>query len=148
MIIRKPLLTDASILAKYNRDAAVEAGNPALDLEKSENGVVAVIQYPQKGFYLVGEIDGKIASMILITFEWSDWRNANWYMVASVYTHTDFRRQGYFTKLLEAVEKIAKDDPLCCGLKLTVRADNISAKKAYEKLGFHYYLREVWTKLL
>jgi hypothetical protein len=81
MIIRKPTLEESGILAQYNRDAAIEAGNQPLDTEKSEKGVLAVIEDESKGFYLVGEIHGQIVSMLLITYKWNDWRNGNWFLV-------------------------------------------------------------------
>jgi len=148
MNIRQPISSEAAVLAKYNRDAAREAGNPELNKEKSEKGVLAVIKDPHKGFYLVGEKEGKIVAMILITYEWSDWRNANWYLVQSVYTLPNFRKQKYFTKLLKKVEEIAQTNKNCCGLKLEVRMDNIRAKKVYKNLGFQDFEHEVWTKNL
>jgi ribosomal protein S18 acetylase RimI-like enzyme len=142
-MIRKPTKEEASILAKFNRDAAVEAGNAPLDSEKSEKGVIGIIQNPERGFYLVYEKDGEIVSMILVTFEWSDWSNGNCYMIGSAYTHPDHRKSGYFTALFREVEKIAQKDPECCNLKLTVRNDNYGAQEVYKKLGFKDNVRMV-----
>jgi len=144
MNTRCAIPSDAPILAQYNRDACVEAKNPPLNLQKSEAGVRAVLRDENRGIYLVGEEKGKIISMILLTKEWSDWNNAHWYVVSSVYTHPDFRKQGRFSALLKGAKQKAIDDPECCGLKLEVRHDNAGAKKAYEKLGFVWALREAW----
>ncbi len=147
-MIRLPTAKEVTILARYNRDAAVEANNPPLDVAKSIAGVQAIIDDPRIGFFLVIEESEQIISMLLITREWSDWRNADWYLIQSVYTLPDHRRKGCFTRLLAAVEKMARDDVQCCGLKLEVRKDNHRAQAVYTTLGFSDFHHKVMTKEL
>ena len=144
-MIRKPSIEEVATIAKYNRDAAVEAGNKPLDLEKSIKGVRKVIETPDIGFFLVYEKNNEIASMLLITFEWSDWRNGNWYLVQSVYTQPKYRKQWLFKALLKDVERYSKEDENSCWLKLEVLKDNEKAQTVYKKLGFIDSLHYVYV---
>jgi len=51
-----------------------------LDEETVREGVRNLLQSPDKGFYLIAEVDGVPAGQLMITSEWSDWWNgtANW----------------------------------------------------------------------
>lgn len=146
MIVRQPNPSEIPTLAHYNREAALETDNLTLDIDNSLQGVSAIIEDAKKGFFLVGEVENKIVSMLLITYEWSDWRNANWYLVQSVYTLPEYRRQKYFSRLLKHVEEIALADGKCCGLKLEVRSDNKNAQNVYKSLGFRNSEYMVMTK--
>jgi len=39
-------------------------------------GVLAVIRDRAKGFYLVAETRGNLVGCLMVTREWSDWRNS------------------------------------------------------------------------
>ena len=106
-MIRKPKIEEIELIAQYNRDAAIEAWNNPLDYNKSLGWVKYVIKNPESWFFLVFEKYDKIISMVLVTYEWSDWRSANWYLIQSVYTIPEYRQQWYFKSLLNEIKLIS-----------------------------------------
>ncbi len=135
---------DSKEIAKHNILMAEETENIKLSYEKTLKGVLAVIDDPKKGFYLVAkEEKNKIIGQLLITYEWSDWRNCNFYWIQSVYVKKEYRKKGVFKALFEAVKKIAKENK-ACGLRLYVANDNENAKKVYEKLEMEKTYYEIY----
>ena len=94
-----------------------------------------------RGLYRVAELDGKVVGQMLITLEWSDWRNRWFWWIQSVYTAPEARGKGVFRALYDAVESEARSRGDVCGLRLYVEKENETAQKAYSKLGMkrsHY----------
>ena len=67
----------------------------------------------------------------------SDWRNATFWWIQSVYVHPEFRRKGVFSALYRHVESLALQTPGVCGLRLYVEKDNKRARETYLALGMH-----------
>lgn len=88
-----------------------------------------------KGIYFVAEEGGRIVGQLMITYEWSDWRNGNIWWLQSVYVHREFRRRGIFRKLFEYLETLARRTPKVCSLRLYMHADNSTARRSYERMG-------------
>ena len=88
-----------------------------------------------KGRYWVAEADGMIVGQIMVTYEWSDWRNGMIWWIQSVYVHGDYRRSGVFSALYRHVETLAKQDPRVCGIRLYVERGNRRAQRTYASLG-------------
>jgi GNAT superfamily N-acetyltransferase len=128
---------DAETIARFNQAMAQETEGRQLDFERLRRGVQAVLSDPSKGRYWVAEIDGRLAAQLLITFEWSDWRNGAFWWIQSVYVDPAFRRRGVFRALYEHVARQARQAPDVCGLRLYVEQDNRRAQAAYERLGMH-----------
>lgn len=135
LTIRAATETDAETIARFNRRMAEETEGKALDPETVRNGVQAVFDDPDRGFYLVAEREGTVAAALLITFEWSDWRNGRFWWIQSVYVRPEARRTGLYTALHRAVRRRARDAEEVCGLRLYVERGNTAARKAYEALG-------------
>jgi GNAT superfamily N-acetyltransferase len=137
--IREAKLTDTAIIADFNARMALETEQRTLDIERVRQGVQALLSDPAKGAYFIAEIetDGttSIAGQLLITYEWSDWRNGNFWWIQSVYVEEKFRGQGIFRALFNHVDQLAKARNDVCGLRLYVDAHNHSARKTYERLG-------------
>ena len=74
MLIRKAQHADLQALIDFNQAMALETEDLKLDSEILANGVNTLLTSPEKGFYLVAEVDGEIAGSLMVTFEWSDWR--------------------------------------------------------------------------
>src|SRR5437899_514915 len=73
-------------------------------------GVLAVLRDPAKGFYLVATSRGRVVGQLMVTFEWSDWRNAHWWWIQSVYVEPGARRRGAFRSLYrEAVARARRE---------------------------------------
>lgn len=133
--IRLAASGDAETIARFNRAMAQETEQRALDPERLRRGVEAVLRDPSKGRYWVAEVEGRLAGQLLVTYEWSDWRNGAFWWIQSVYVDPEFRRRGVFRALYEHVVREARQAPEVCGLRLYVEQHNRRAQNAYERLG-------------
>ena len=133
--IRRARPEDHPTLVEYNRRMAWETEQKRLDDLALSQGVAAALADPAKGFYLVAEHEGAIVGQLMITSEWSDWRNGFFWWVQSVYVREDARRQGVFRCLYIEVERLARETGNIAGIRLYVERDNVRAQKTYEKLG-------------
>ena len=95
----------------------------------------ALLADNSKGTYYLAQVNGRIAGQLMITFEWSDWRNGNTWWIQSVYVRPDFRRQGVFTALFQHVANLARQSPEVCQLRLYMHGENATARRCYESLG-------------
>ncbi len=114
---------------------AQETEGLALDRHCLETGVKELLRDPAKGVYYLAEVDGEVVGQVMITYEWSDWRNGNLWWFQSVYVRQDFRQQGIFSALFNHVEKLARSLPEVCGLRLYMHEDNARARRSYQRLG-------------
>ena len=128
---------DASFVVQCNMQLARETENLALEVGTVRKGVDAVLSDRAKGFYLIGEIDGRLAGLLLITYEWSDWRNGVFWWIQSVYTIPELRHRGVFQALYCQVELLAREAGTVCGLRLYVASSNVEAQKIYERCSLH-----------
>lgn len=133
--IRPAVIADAGLLVEFNLRMAWETEERQLDPEILAAGVRAVLLDPRRGFYLVAEMDGKVAGALMVTTEWSDWRNGTFWWIQSVYVVPGYRRRGLFRSLYEEVRERARNTAQVCGLRLYVERDNAAAKATYVRLG-------------
>ena len=101
-----------------------------------------------KGLYYVAELDGTVVGQVMITYEWSDWRNGNIWWLQSVYVKPEFRRQGIFRAMFKHLESLARERDDICGLRLYMHADNNRARRSYEELGMKQTKYEVFELAL
>lgn len=126
---------DVETLARFNEQMAQETENKTLSPETVRKGVQAIFDDPGRGFYLVATWKGSVVGSLMITTEWSDWRNGLFWWIQSVYVRPDARRTGVYTALHEAVRSRAERTPGVCGLRLYVDEDNREARDTYAALG-------------
>ena len=144
--IRRATLADAEAITEHCAAMAAETENLALDRERLRRGVEAVLRDPAKGFYTVAEADGVVVGQMMVTLEWSDWRNATFWWLQSVYVRPEYRRRNVYKRLYERVFEEAKSKRDICGLRLYVSQENASAQRVYDRLGMrkaHYEMYEV-----
>ena len=144
--IRRATLADAEIIAKHNAAMALETERLELNGERLRQGVEAALRDPGKGFYSVAEVDGRVVGQMMVTFEWSDWRNGTFWWLQSVYVQPAYRRHGVYRRLYEHVLGEAKARGEVCGVRLYVSKENRIAQQVYERLGLkpaHYAMYEV-----
>ena len=144
--IREARAADVHTLVELNSAMALETENKALDIQILTRGTEAVFASPEKGFYLIAEVGGSIVGTLLITFEWSDWRNATTWWVQSVYVRPEWRRKGVYRTLYTWVDSAARSRSGVRGIRLYVDRDNEAAQRTYSSLGMsrsHYELFEV-----
>jgi len=135
MNIRRAVPSDSKALAEFNTSMARETEGIELIPSVIGSGVKAMIENPQMGFYLVVEDEGKIQASLMVTTEWSDWRNGLFWWIQSVYVNQQYRRQGLYRKLYEHVKSLAEAEIHVCGFRLYVEHDNHIAQKTYRSLG-------------
>ena len=136
------------IIAEFQIKMAAETENLVLDKETLSEGVMHVLRDPEKGKYFVAEDEGNVVASLLITFEWSDWRNKWVLWIQSVYVLPDYRKQAVFKNMYAHIKKWATDDNEVAGIRLYVDKTNRRAIDVYSKLGMngeHYRLFE-WMK--
>jgi ribosomal protein S18 acetylase RimI-like enzyme len=135
LTIRRAQLTDATIIVEFNRRLALETEAKSLDRSLLAAGVAALLSDATKGFYFVAEEHGEVVGQLMITKEWSDWRNGWLWWIQSVYIREDFRRRGVFRALYRYVEKTALEETGVVGLRLYVEHENTRAQETYRSLG-------------
>jgi ribosomal protein S18 acetylase RimI-like enzyme len=106
-----------------------------LSPEVINRGVETLLADQSKGRYWVAQADSRVVGQIMVTYEWSDWRNGMIWWIQSVYVHGDYRRSGVFSALYRHVESLARRDPQVSGIRLYVERDNARARRTYESLG-------------
>jgi len=150
IIVRIADVIDAPIITEFNAAMALETERLKLDPERLAAGVKALLVDPAKGFYCIAELNGAVVGQLMITYEWSDWRNATFWWMQSVYVLPVYRKQGVFKALYRYIESLACNQGLVCGLRLYVEQENDRALKTYEALGMtrsHYQMMEVGFKM-
>lgn len=143
LTIRQADLSDAAVIADFNLRLAAETEALHLDPECVNQGVAAILSDPAKGLYFVAQINGEVVGQVMITYEWSDWRNGDIWWIQSVYVKGEFRGQGVFKALFEHVEKLARKSGDVCALRLYMEKNNERARRAYLKLGMKVTAYEV-----
>jgi L-amino acid N-acyltransferase YncA len=133
--IRRARAQDAATIARNNRAMARETEDRHLDEDTVQTGVNEALASSRHGFYLLAERSGRVVGQTLITFEWSDWRNADFWWLQSVYVDPNERKSGVFKALYRQVLKEAEKDPKVCGLRLYVHRENRRARSVYLSLG-------------
>jgi len=126
---------DAETIADFNVAMAWETERRRLDPLTVRRGVHGLMAHPDLGFYLVAVCGGRVVGSLMVTYEWSDWRNGCFWWVQSLYVHPDYRRRGVLRRLHAHLLERAKRDSTICGLRLYVERDNTVAQHAYVALG-------------
>jgi GNAT superfamily N-acetyltransferase len=133
--IRNAERHDAKTIAAFNAAMAEETEHLKLDGELLLRGVNGLFDNPSFGFYILAEIDGDIAGQMMVTYEWSDWRNGVFWWIQSVYVRPEFRAHGVFRALYDYVIQEAHTAGNVCGIRLYVEKENERAHHVYEKIG-------------
>ncbi len=145
MNIRLAKAEDAPDLIEFNQAMALETEGKRLETHILKSGVEAIFNDEKKGFYVVAEEENKIIGGLMITFEWSDWRNNWFWWIQSVYILPEARGRKIYRLLYEFVKERAREKGNVCGFRLYVEKENVNAQKIYEKLGMeasHYLMYE------
>ncbi len=147
ILVRKAVPSDVPSIIDFQLKMAWETEKVKLEKKIVTSGVRAVFEDQSHGLYFVAEDNKKVMASLLITNEWSDWRNCNVWWFQSVYVTPDFRRQGVFRMMYTHVRQLAEKEGVA-GLRLYVEKNNSRAKKTYESLGMsseHYSFYE-WMR--
>jgi ribosomal protein S18 acetylase RimI-like enzyme len=161
--VRRGRPADAATLTVFNTQMALETEAVTLRPDVIGPGVAAALADATKAIYFVAEVGGaagpgevagqdgpggRVVGQLMITHEWSDWRNGDIWWVQSVYVHPNFRRRGLFRALYDHARAEAKAAG-AVGLRLYVETNNAAAQSTYRQLGMamtHYHvMEEMWA---
>ena len=79
-------IEDTETIVKFQLAMAKESEGTELDYETVREGVKAGIADDGKATYLVARNDNnEVLGSLMLTTEWSDWNNCNYYWIQSVY---------------------------------------------------------------
>jgi ribosomal protein S18 acetylase RimI-like enzyme len=140
--------SDAPAIVDFQIAMARETEDFALDREICSGGVDAVFNDPTLGRYFVGEDNANVVASLMITPEWSDWRNGVVWWIQSVYVRPEYRRRGVYAGLYQHVRQIAEQESGVKGIRLYVDKRNTRAQEVYRRMGMngdHYQVFE-WMK--
>lgn len=143
-MIRPATASDLASLVAGNQAMAWETERVRLDPATLEAGVRAILEGRQAGQYWVCERAGEVVAQLMITYEWSDWRNRVVWWIQSVYVAPSARRQGLYRRLYQHV-RAAAEAAGAAGVRLYVDRENTRAQATYAALGMdggHYRVFE------
>ncbi len=143
--IRESRKRDIAVIAEFNCAMALETERLTLDSQTVQSGVANLMERPEYGFYLLAETERQVVASLLITYEWSDWRNGVCWWIQSVYVKPELRRKGIFRQMFKHVESLAGSQEGVVGLRLYVEENNAVARSTYQSLGMEktpYHLYE------
>jgi len=148
LLYRDALPADAPAIINFQQAMARETEALDLDRDVLTRGVQAAFADPSLGRYFVAESGGTVVGSLMITYEWSDWRNGMVWWIQSVFVVADHRRRGIYAGLYAHVRAIVDADPAIRGIRLYVDRRNTGAQEVYARLGMdggHYQVFE-WMK--
>lgn len=146
--IRKAQIKDIERIVEFQKEMAFETENLNLDSNILLKGVTSVFEDDAKASYYIAENETEPTGMLMITKEWSDWRNGWVWWIQSVYIKPGFRKMGIYKLLYDHIKKIVIKSDNIMGLRLYVDKRNIRAQSVYNSLGMtgdHYTTYE-WMK--
>jgi len=145
--IRKAVPNDSSCIIAFQQAMARETEDLELSEEIVTKGVNAVFADASKGAYYVADDNGTVVASLMITYEWSDWRNASVWWFQSVYVLPRYRRKGIFRMMYDFIKKEGSREGIA-GLRLYVESSNIRAQKTYQAMGMNgeHYMMFEWMK--
>lgn len=135
--IRAATLADAALLASWAQAMALETEHKILPDGDIIPGTRKAIEQTELAQYFIAEVDSQLAGCLMLTNEWSDWRNGLWWWIQSVFVVPEFRRQGVYRRLYEHVQELAELNSDVHGIRLYVEKENTVAQRTYQSLGMH-----------
>ena len=145
MTFREAKETEYKVISGFQQKVAMETEHLNLDTDTVQKGVQAVFNDASKGQYYIIEDDEKVIASLMITYEWSDWRNSQVIWIQSVYVLPEYRKKGVFKIMYSEIKKIVANNPDYSGIRLYVEITNENARKVYQSIGMegnHYQLFE------
>jgi ribosomal protein S18 acetylase RimI-like enzyme len=132
--------THLQAIVDFNQKMAIETENKVLEDAVILAGVEAILVDPTKGFYLLAIENNNVLGQLMITKEWSDWRNRHIWWIQSVYVHPEFRKKGVYKSLYKHTTTLAQREGVK-EIRLYVEKENKLAQDVYENLGMNesYY---------
>jgi predicted GNAT family acetyltransferase len=148
ILYREASPADAPSIVEFQLAMARETEELELDREILTHGVGAVFANVSLGRYFVASVGDRVIASLMITYEWSDWRNGNVWWIQSVYVVPEYRKRGVYAGLYQFVKSLVEETSAIRGIRLYVDERNRTAQEVYTRLGMngeHYRVFE-WMK--
>lgn len=146
--VRRADRVDIPTIVDFQIKMAFETERFELNKASIERGVLAVFDDPSKGFYVVAEKQEEVIACLMLTPEWSDWRNGYFLWIQSLYVEIAYRGSGVFKLMYKFVQGLIKESDEFKGIRLYVDLNNTLAQDVYFRIGLqesHYKMFE-WIK--
>lgn len=134
-VVRRAIKEDIPTIVRFNQAMALETEGITLDTQRLYKGVEFVFENETAGFYIVCEIEGVVKACLMITFEWSDWRNGTFWWIQSVYVKKEYRKLGLYKQMYSFIKTLVEENKEIAGIRLYVDRENVLAQQVYTKLG-------------
>lgn len=147
-VVRKANSHESDLIAGFQIAMAKETEDVALSEPIVSEGVKAVFKNPGKGQYYVAEINNEVIACMLITTEWSDWRNGTFLWFQSIYVKPEFRGKSVFKQMYNHIRSLVEADKNLKGIRLYVFHTNKKAQAVYKSVGMddEFYRLFEWVK--
>jgi L-amino acid N-acyltransferase YncA len=147
MIIALATMKDVGPIARNNYDLRMETEKVHMNLEQIAQGVRELVIHPNRGFYLLAKQDEQVVGQVMVTSEWSDWRNRSIWWLHRIYIKKKWRQHGVCTQLFQRLLAEAKKNNVFA-LRLYLHKENKQAESTYKRLGmqkspFHVFSFEI-----
>ena len=150
LTVRRARSDDVDALVAFSSAMAWETEHRRLDATRLREGTQTLLSTPSLGFFMVTEVRESdrcvVVGQLMITYEWSDWRNGVFWWIQSVYVDPAWRRRGVFRRMHNIVVSQAKANPKVCGIRLYVEQGNRTAKAVYQRVGLAQSAYKVYEK--
>jgi len=133
--VREAYPRDVPVLIEFNQALARETEEKELEAERLGAGIRAIFEDPSRGTYFLAVRGDEAVGTLLVTPEWSDWRNGCFWWIQSVYVASTARHEGVFRRLYDHVMERARSARDVCGVRLYVARGNDVAQAVYERVG-------------
>jgi ribosomal protein S18 acetylase RimI-like enzyme len=147
-VIREADLDDTQRIVLFNQAMARETEGRELDRKTLTKGVESLLKNPSGGRYFVVVKGEEVVGQVMVTTEWSDWRNGQVWWLQNVYVSKRHRREGVYRLLHEHVRETARSEKVI-GIRLYVERDNLPAQETYQALGMersqYLMFQEMWA---
>ncbi len=132
--IRRARRDDLESIVDFNVRLAAESEGVELDRDRLRSGVANALADKRRAFYLIAESGDAPIGQLMVTYEWSDWRDGEFWWLQSVFVRPEFRRRGVLKALYDRVLELAEESNVC-GIRLYVERENSAAIAAYRSFG-------------
>ena len=142
--ISKAIAGDEAAIIGFQMAMAMETEGLALDKERVQQGVRAVMDDDSRGVYIVAKEGDTPVASLMVTREWSDWNNRWYWWVQSVYVMPQYRNKGVLRAMYSYVKELAREEDVTT-VRLYGDRNNPRAQNAYGRLGMaecHYLMYE------
>lgn len=139
---------DAQSIAEFNVAMAYETEGKKIESSELLAGVKGLMSKPEYGFYIVAKHNLETVACMMITYEWTDWRNGLFWWIQSVYVKPKYRKQGVYRLMHKYVRELSQLEEDVVGIRLYVEKENENAIKVYKRMGMYETDYKLFEELL